>query len=365
MNIIIDNLVFAWQKSGGISVVWYEIIKRLLKCNSLTHKISFINTIGVKDNIFYQRLHVPTELIIDTQKRIGFNIKRYIPISKKSKETFIFHSTYYRVCMNHHAINIITVHDFTYERYSKGLRKAIHCFTKKYAINKADYIICISENTKKDLLKYNPNINKDRILVIYNGASDDFFVIKNELSRYTKNGEQFLVFVGNRVHYKNFFLACKVAAKANMTLKIVGCKLTDTEIANTQQILGNDYEELGHISNKELNELYNKAFALLYPSSYEGFGLPIVEAQKSGCPVLALKNSSIEEIIGDKEQLIDSPSTDKFIEQINKLNDDNYRLQIISEGIINAQKYSWDKTFQEYINLYNKIEEKFEFGAKL
>lgn len=80
--------------------------------------------------------------------------------------------------MNHHAINIITVHDFTYERYSKGLRKAIHCFTKKYAINKADYIICISENTKKDLLKYNPNINKDRILVIYNGASDDFLLLK-------------------------------------------------------------------------------------------------------------------------------------------------------------------------------------------
>lgn len=363
MNVIIDNLVFAWQKSGGISVVWYEIIKRLLKCNSLTHKISFINTKGVKDNIFYQRLHVPTELIIDTQKRIGFNIKRYIPISIKCKEPFIFHSTYYRVCMNHHAINIITVHDFTYERYSKGLRKAIHCFTKKYAINKADYIICISENTKKDLLKYNPNINKDRILVIYNGASDDFFVIKNELSRYTKNGEQFLVFVGNRVHYKNFELACKVAAEAKIKLKIVGSKLTNEEQINTQQILGDNYEELGYITNDELNELYNAAFALIYPSSYEGFGLPIVEAQKSGCPVLALKNSSIEEIIGDKEQLIDSPSINHFIRQINKLKDNTYRQQIIKKGIKNAETYSWEKTFQKYLDLYNEIERKFEFRA--
>lgn len=97
------------------------------------------------------------------------------------------------------------------------------------------------------------------------------------------------MFVGNRVHYKNFELACKVAAEAKIKLKIVGSKLTNEEQINTQQILGDNYEELGYITNGELNELYNAAFALIYPSSYEGFGLPIVEAQKSGCPVLALK----------------------------------------------------------------------------
>lgn len=141
------------------------------------------------------------------------------------------------------------------------------------------------------------------------------------------------MFVGNRVHYKNFELACKVAAEAKIKLKIVGSKLTNEEQINTQQILGDNYEELGYITNDELNELYNAAFALIYPSSYEGFGLPIVEAQKSGCPVLALKNSSIEEIIGDKEQLIDSPSINHFIRQINKLKDNTYRQQIIKKEL--------------------------------
>lgn len=171
------------------------------------------------------------------------------------------------------------------------------------------------------------------------------------------------MFVGNRVHYKNFELACKVAAEAKIKLKIVGSKLTNEEQINTQQILGDNYEELGYITNNELNELYNAAFALIYPSSYEGFGLPIVEAQKSGCPVLALKNSSIEEIIGDKEQLIDSPSINHFIRQINKLKDNTYRQQIIKKGIKNAETYSWEKTFQEYLDLYNEIERKFEFRA--
>ena len=363
MKVIIDNLVFAWQKSGGISVVWYELIKRMLKCSSLTDRISFINTIGTNNNIFYNRLCIPAKLILETKNRAGFNMKRYLPIQVKYNAPFIFHSTYYRVCMNRKAINIITVHDFTYERYAKGLKKAIHGLTKKFAIKKANYVICISENTKMDLIKYNPSIDKDKILVIYNGASDDFFVINNELARYTKEREQFLVFVGNRVHYKNFELACKVAAEAKIKLKIVGSKLTNEEQINTQQILGDNYEELGYITNDELNELYNAAFALIYPSSYEGFGLPIVEAQKSGCPVLALKNSSIEEIIGDKEQLIDSPSINHFIRQINKLKDNTYRQQIIKKGIKNAETYSWEKTFQEYLDLYNEIERKFEFRA--
>lgn len=185
---------------------------------------------------------------------------------------------------------------------------------------------------QKDLLKYNPNINKDRILVIYNGASDDFLLLKMS-SLDTQKWRTILVFVGNRVHYKNFELACKVAAEAKIKLKIVGSKLTNEEQINTQQILGDNYEELGYITNDELNELYNAAFALIYPSSYEGFGLPIVEAQKSGCPVLALKNSSIEEIIGDKEQLIDSPSINHFIRQINKLKDNTYRQQIIKKEL--------------------------------
>ena len=69
MKVIIDNLVFAWQKSGGISVVWYELIKRMLKCSSLTDKISFINTIGTNNNIFYNRLCIPAKLILQTKKQ--------------------------------------------------------------------------------------------------------------------------------------------------------------------------------------------------------------------------------------------------------------------------------------------------------
>lgn len=173
------------------------------------------------------------------------------------------------------------------------------------------------------------------------------------------------MFVGNRVHYKNFELACKVAAEAKIKLKIVGSKLTNEEQINTQQILGDNYEELGYITNGELNELYNAAFALIYPSSYEGFGLPIVEAQKSGCPVLALKNSSIEEIIGDKEQLIDSPSINHFIRQINKLKDDTYRQQIIKKELKMLRHTRGRKLFRNTLTCITRLKENSSLEPKL
>lgn len=355
MNVIIDNIIFKWQKSGGISVVWHELIKRMLKTSMLS-PYKFIEYQGSDWNLFHKNLAIPYANILYTKSSNVFGIGRYFNESiKQMKEKFIFHSTYYRTCSNPNAINIVTVHDFTYELYSKGIKKWIHSWTKYHALRKADYIICISENTKKDLIKFVKGVDKKKIYVIYNGASDDFYKFENGYLRYNANQEDYLVFIGSRASYKNYTLAVHVAAAANMRLKIVGSKLSNKERGMTQNIIGNNYDELGHVDNCTLNKLYNKAFALLYPSAYEGFGLPVVEAQKAGCPVLALNNSSIKEVIGDKEQLVDLPKASSFCKQIEKLKQSTYRNKIIQNGIINAQQFTWDNTFHKYIELYQQI----------
>ncbi len=354
MKIIIDNIIFRWQKSGGISVVWHELIKRMLTNTSST--CHFIEYQGADWNLFHKDLAIPTTSILYTKANKSFLLGRYLCESvKQEKDKFIFHSTYYRICSNPNAINIVTVHDFTYERYSKGFRKWIHSWTKKYAIRKADHIICISENTKKDLFKFIKGIDEKKVHVIYNGASDDFYKIEDDSQRYQANQENYLVFIGSRSSYKNYSLAVQVAAAANMRLKIVGSKLNDTEKSMTQSIIGNKYDELEHIDNFTLNKLYNQAFALLYPSAYEGFGLPVVEAQKAGCPILALNNSSIKEVIGDKEQLVELPIVNLFCKQIEKLKQDTYRNKIIQNGIKNAQQFTWNNTFHKYMELYQQI----------
>lgn len=355
MKIIIDNIIFRWQKSGGISVVWHELIKRMLKMPT-TFLYKFIEYQGADRNLFHKDLALTTDYILYTKKNRDFWIGRYLNESiKQVKDKFIFHSTYYRTCSNPKAINIVTIHDFTYERYCKGIKKWIHSWTKKHALKKADYIICISENTKNDLLKFVKDINSKKITVIYNGASDDFYKIEDDNQRYHAEQENYLVFVGSRAPYKNFKLAVQVAAAANMRLKIVGSKLKDYEKIMTKNIIGCNYDELGYIDNCVLNKLYNKAFALIYPSAYEGFGLPVVEAQKAGCPVLALNNSSLSEVIGDKEQLVNQPIVSSFCKQIEKLKIETYRKRIIQKGLTNAQQFTWDNTFSKYIELYQQI----------
>lgn len=362
MKIYIDNIIFKWQRSGGISVVWYELIKRILKEKQQEFQYYYIEYFGTDRNLFHKSLAIPASNILLSKANNLFKLKRYFSETiKKERDRFIFHSTYYRICTNNKAINIITVHDFTYEIYNTGITKWIHCITKHKSLRKADYIICISENTKKDLLQFVNGIDKKKVRVIYNGASDDFhYLAKEKNEQWEKVLEKsFLVFVGSRASYKNYNIAVKIAAKANMKLMIVGCKLNSKELKFTKEYLDTNFEELGYINNNELNKLYNKAFALIYPSSYEGFGLPVIEAQKAGCPVLALKKSSIIEIIGNQEQLISKLNVDLFCKQIDKLKDFNYREKIIQEGITNSKKYSWDKTYLKYKELYQEIANKY------
>jgi mannosyltransferase len=198
------------------------------------------------------------------------------------------------------------------------------------------------------LAKFVPDINLDKVSIIYNGVSEEYFPLDVKK-------QNLLLFVGARDEYKNFDLAVISASKANMPLFICGKKLTKEEKELLDKFLPSKYRFLGFISNEELNTYYNKAYALLYPSSYEGFGIPVIEAQKAGCPVIAMNSSSIPEIIGNDELLINDATPDAIIEKINILKDSEEREKIVKLGIENAKNYSWNKTFQNYQKLYQYI----------
>jgi len=111
---------------------------------------------------------------------------------------------------------------------------------------------------------------------------------------------------------------------------------------------------LGFVDDKELNTLYNNAYCLIYPSSYEGFGLPVIEAQRAGCPVIAYNGSSISEICDDKSLLVDDISTAKLLEKIKMLSDKSICEKIVSAGLENSSRYTWDKALSKYGELYEK-----------
>lgn len=353
-QIYLDNIIFSIQRSGGISVVWYELLDRLIQDNEFDSK--FIEFDNSNNNIFRKELDIKQNKIIKQYESKSCFWRRYFNVKLPySKIPFIFHSSYYRVCKNKEAINITTVHDFTLEYYGKYIEKKIHCWQKYRAIKNSDHIICISENTKKDLMKFLPNVDESKISVIYNGVSEDYFIIdKLQKHNLPFEKESYIIYIGARYHYKNFDFAIDSVAKSDKKFVIVGNKLSKEEINLLNNKLGIDrYKYLGRVENEELNILYNYAYCLLYPSSYEGFGIPIIEAQKSGCPVIALEGSSVTEIIGDKTLLIDKLTVQNVLEKLNIISDSKIRENLIKLGIENAAKYNWGKMYNQIKDIYS------------
>lgn len=351
IRILLDNIVFSLQRSGGVSVVWSELLKRL-QFNNVNFECIEYNSI---DNINRNQLNIASQNI-RVRKKSFLKITRYFSPKTSCKEFFIFHSSYYRTCNKFNAINITTVHDFTYEYYYTGLKKEIHLWQKYRAISKSDYIICISENTKRDLLKFLPGVDTTKIRVIYNGVSDDYFPIKEKTTiKLPFEPEMYVLFIGSREKYKNFELAVKAVAYNKFKLIIVGAPLSKQELSFLCNELGQDnFSEMGRVSNETLNHLYNAAIALLYPSEYEGFGIPVLEAQKAGCPVIAYNASSIPEVIGDTPLLLNTLSIESITECLDKLKIEKDRETIVSNGIENAKRFTWDRMYEQVIALYEE-----------
>lgn len=358
MRIYLDNIVFNLQEAGGISVYWAEIIKRLLKDNK---DAQFIES-SICSNIFRQALDIRQENIL-IESTLPIKILRYLPLQKSITRFSIFHSSYYRICNQANVFNITTVHDFIYEIYRKGLPKYVHTNQKKQAIKKASGIICVSENTKKDLLTFNPFLDESKVTVIYNGVSDDFYPIHKTHTKIISEDikvvldKRYILYVGSREHYKRFDITINVVSELeDYCLVIVGGKdLTKDERGYLEKNLRGRYYHFKCLRNKDLNTLYNHAFCLLYPSLYEGFGIPILEAMKAGCPVIATYISSMHEICGDAGLMVGEADTENIICEIKKLEADNFKDHIVQLGFNQAKKFSWNKCYQETMQFYEKV----------
>lgn len=354
--IIFDNIVFSLQRAGGISVVWQELLSRFLKDEK--YNFTFIEHPSDSKNVFRKKLDLSGGTIIGPAFH-WLALDRYCNPFIRKDEPFIFHSSYFRTSSNKNAINITTVHDFTYDYFYKGKRRGafLHLWQRNRAIRKADAVVCISENTKRDLLNFLPDVDPEKVHVIYNGVSEDYFEIDKSIPvELPFPSGSYVVFVGSRNSYKNFDFVVKTTAQSELNLVIVGCKLTKEEEGFVEKYFSKErYKSVGVLTNQELNIIYNHAMTLAYPSSYEGFGIPVLEAQRAGCPVIALNASSIPEVIGDTPCLMDELSEGEFLSKLEILKDKHARNAIIRRGIENSNRFSWDKMFKEYKKLYLSV----------
>lgn len=349
MTLFYDNLVYSLQRYGGISTYWSELSQRMLQEQDLD--IRFYETGHENTNICRSNLDIPASKIIHSN-RAGLMVERFLKLPAHDAPN-IFHSSYFRVPVKTgETRTVCTVHDFIHDLYFSGPRVWLHNMMKRRTVLQSDVIITVSEHTKRDLLRFYPKVKASSVKVIYNGVSDGFKILDATTIDAVR---PYFLYVGVRDSYKNFDFAVQVAAAhPDMDLYMVGPPLSPKETMALNKALPGRYRIFTGVEDRVLNELYNAAFCLLYPSEYEGFGIPILEAMNAGCPFIALNKSAIPEVAGDAGVLLEGTDLDAGREAVRYIA--SHRAEVINKGKYQAAQFSWNACFDQTYQLYKSLQ---------
>jgi glycosyltransferase involved in cell wall biosynthesis len=364
MKIVFDHQCFLFTNYGGVSRYYLALIEKLIDMKEDVHVIAPLHQneqlkLLPKHCVKGYRVN---RLLLKPYRfsRVANDLLSPLMISRPNPD--IIHETYFlpKTVISSCKARIVTIHDMTHEKFPQYFpRNDCSTNNKIKAIERADHVICVSNNTKQDLCNF-LNVPSKKISVVYHGSEN---VTKSNSKKPFYNDRPFLLHVGGRPLYKNFIQTLKAVAispELRKTFDIVAFgseKFSKDEQATIRQlnlrpgsvkhIIGND---------NTLNDLYCQATALVYPSLYEGFGLPILEAMKHGCPVVCVNSSSMPEVGGNAVQYFNPKSTEDLSDAIQKVvfNEDR-KTELILNGYKQANLFSWQRCAKETLNVYKKV----------
>ncbi len=339
--LLIDGIVFSLQRAGGISVYFKTLID-FLAVNDLPAALLLYNNLLPQSGL--------AEVKLNQIRQNARLLERY-RACRLPERAKIFHSSYYRLPSHRNLPTVVTVYDFIYERFTSGPRRWVHTAQKNAAIRSAQEVICISQSTKDDLLNFVGEMPGQNIHVIHCGVSDEFHKLDFEQSKI-----QYVLFVGQRAGYKNFKLVLdSMIFLPELELYCVGggaiqpSELHGVPISVTKRV-----KHLGFVSDEQLNVLYNRAICLVYPSSCEGFGIPVIEAMRAGCPVVCTRCKAVIEI-GQDALIVVSEEDPELMAYAILRTVSSERPMIIKKGLVVSQAYSWRTCHSHTLQVYRSL----------
>lgn len=366
MNVTFDAQVFSFQEHGGISRYYCELLKQfstmdgieaslIIKYSNSNYLPEF-NFIRAKQFFPSYRFKGRNE-IIKLLNRIY--VKRNFHVKSQPN---VFHPTYYDPYFLDFLGDIpfvLTIYDMSHELYPKLFSK--YDFTaenKRKVAAKANRIIAISEHTKKDIITL-LNIPASKIDVIPLATTLSSAGMDSE---FIPLPSSYFLYVGNRNTYKNFFFllkAMKALSQININGSLIcagGGNFNTQERREINRLQLSDKVIQMAVNDNVLAHLYSKARALVFPSLYEGFGIPVLEAFACGCPALLSNRSSLPEVGGGAAKYFDSESVPSLVERMvelieNKGIADDMR----TKGLNRLKLFSWESTALKTIETYKKV----------
>ncbi len=271
---------------------------------------------------------------------------------------------------------VVTIHDVTPlvfpKNYPSGIKGYLNLQYQKLSLKSVKAVITDSEASKKDIQKY-LNVPAQKIRAVYLGWSDSYKLISNKKELEDANKkynlpQKFALFVGNVNWNKNIVNLTQAVLNADLEIVLTGKafeekgNLDHPEQKSHKQFIekfGNDprVHVLGFVNTEDLVKIYNLAQVFLFPSFYEGFGIPILEAQACGVPVITSNVSSLPEVAGDSAMQVDPYKTEEIRDAVKKLlEDNNLRQTLIKKGFENIKRFSWKKCAEMTTKVYKEVD---------
>lgn len=366
MKVLYDHQCFTQQLYGGISRYHYQLIKELNKLQDVEVNLSlkYSNNFYInEDKSFTAKKFLPSRKFYFKRTLLDF-INRISTIATLASGDYdIFHPTYYNPYFLKHLNNkpfIITAHDTIQEKFPEiGNLVDKTLDHKKVTIAEAQLVIANSNNTKEDLIRIY-NIPPAKIEVVYLAASvnKQISLQKEEINL----PEKYILFVGNRDFYKNFnnfFLAIEPLLRETPDLFLIaagGGMFNQDELKLFESKKLKNKVLYRTANDKSLATLYSNALAFIFPSLYEGFGIPVLEAMNCDCPVAISNTSSLPEIGGDAALYFDPSNLDEMRKKIKSIIfDKELRVNLIKKAAIQRNKFSFEKTASNTIEVYKRL----------
>jgi glycosyltransferase involved in cell wall biosynthesis len=351
MKIFYDYQIFSSQRYGGISRYFYEIMKNRDYVLPL-----FFNNNNYLDRDVSIKINFIGKIRLFNYFNSLYN-KFYLLLSK---DYDIFHPTYYNPYFLGYNKKpfVLTIHDMIHEKFKEAFHENEQTsIRKKLLANEANKIIAVSKKTKEDIIEI-LNIPSKKIKVIYHGSNFDFIRCDDEIKKLLPS--RYILFTGNRNGYKNFknliyALKSFLLNDSGLFLICVGGTAFTSEEKNIFKELKINNNVLRFSCNdRQLKTLYTNSLFFIFPSLYEGFGIPLLEAMASATPILCSNTGCFPEIARDCAIYFNPYDVEDIQKKIRFAF--NHDLMIyVKKGKKRFKDFSWDKAREKTMQLYEEV----------